>query len=107
MERIPDEPAPFPARIAGQPRSGRAALGEGVEIGNPLDLSVQPIGTVMVHAAEVLRVAQPFRPQPVSAVKADVGEGPDRAVMLADDRSEEHTSELQPPIRLSYAVFCM
>src|SRR3546814_13569860 len=35
---------------------------------------------------EVLRVAQPFRPQPVSAVKADVGEGPDRAVMLADDQ---------------------
>src|SRR3546814_14325779 len=66
IERIPDEPAPFPARIAGQPRSGRAALGEGVEIGNPLDLSVQPIGPVMVHAAEVLRVAQPFRPQPAS-----------------------------------------
>src|SRR3546814_4487114 len=87
MERIPDEPAPFPARIAGQPRSGRAALGEGVEIGNPLDLSVQPMGPVMVHAAEVLRVAQPFRPQPV--------------------RSEEHTSELQSLMRISYAVFCL
>src|SRR3546814_20948037 len=48
--------------------------------------SVHPIGPLMVHAAEVLRVAQPFRPQPVSAVKADVGEGPDRAVMLADDQ---------------------
>src|SRR3546814_2017005 len=78
IERIPDEPAPFPARIAGQPRSGRAALGEGVEIGNPLDLSVQPIGPVMVHAAEVLRV-----------------------------RSEEHTSELQSLMRISYAVFCL
>src|SRR3546814_3720608 len=50
IERIPDEPAPFPARIAGQPRSGRAALGE---------------------------------------------------------RSEEHTSELQSLMRISYAVFCL
>src|SRR3546814_1416661 len=68
-------------------------LGEGVEIGNPLDLSVQPIGPVMVHAAEVLRVAQPFRPQPVSAAKADVGEGPDRAVKIGRASCRERVGQ--------------
>src|SRR3546814_3606502 len=28
-------------------------------------------------------------------------------VMLAEDRSEEHTSELQSLMRISYAVFCL
>src|SRR3546814_6976940 len=32
----------------------------------------------------------------------DVGNG-----LAADARSEEHTSELQSPLRISYAVFCL
>src|SRR3546814_8496819 len=33
--------------------------------------------------------------------------GPDEEVSLDHDRSEEHTSELQSLIRISYAVFCL
>src|SRR3546814_6267859 len=39
-----------------------------------------------------------------------VGEAPvevDLAVAVAVDRSEEHTSELQSLMRISYAVFCL
>src|SRR3546814_5048821 len=32
---------------------------------------------------------------------------PQAPVVLAKDRSEEHTSELQSLMRLSYAVFCL
>src|SRR3546814_5372156 len=36
-----------------------------------------------------------------------LGEGLDAAIVLAQDRSEEHTSELQSLMRISYAVFCL
>src|SRR3546814_14686107 len=36
----------------------------------------------------------------------DVG-GVDDVVAIADERSEEHTSELQSLMRISYAVFCL
>src|SRR3546814_8434218 len=32
---------------------------------------------------------------------------PDHFVAIIDDRSEEHTSELQSLMRISYAVFCL
>src|SRR3546814_1812468 len=35
----------------------------------------------------------------------ETGEG--EYVMLEEDRSEEHTSELQSLMRISYAVFCL
>src|SRR3546814_5525147 len=35
------------------------------------------------------------------------GEGPAGPVQLAGSRSEEHTSELQSLMRISYAVFCL
>src|SRR3546814_7681867 len=41
---------------------------------------------------------------------ADVDRGaeqPDKRVGPPDDRSEEHTSELQSLMRISYAVFCL
>src|SRR3546814_16759198 len=41
-------------------------------------------------------------PQP-----APVAELPDTGVGLATERSEEHTSELQSLMRISYAVFCL
>src|SRR3546814_6519275 len=34
------------------------------------------------------------------------GRGDNRSPMAANDRSEEHTSELQSLMRISYAVFC-
>src|SRR3546814_9140696 len=36
-----------------------------------------------------------------------VSEARDEAQILADMRSEEHTSELQSLMRISYAVFCL
>src|SRR3546814_4817240 len=33
--------------------------------------------------------------------------GDENDVLDAEDRSEEHTSELQPLMRISYAVFCL
>ena len=38
----------------------------------------------------------------LSACAASVGGTP-----LTTDRSEEHTSELQSPVPISYAVFCL
>src|SRR3546814_7639523 len=32
---------------------------------------------------------------------------PPQILRFRDDRSEEHTSELQPLMRISYAVFCL
>src|SRR3546814_6624247 len=49
-------------------------------------------------AREVVRVS--FGP---STTEVDVG----RFVSLWTDRSEEHTSELQSLMRISYAVFCL
>src|SRR3546814_6652460 len=37
---------------------------------------------------------------------ADTASGPDGAI-IANGRSEEHTSELQSLMRISYAVFCL
>src|SRR3546814_1319201 len=36
-----------------------------------------------------------------------IGSGPGQAVGAAQARSEEHTSELQSLMRISYAVFCL
>src|SRR3546814_4177378 len=42
------------------------------------------------------------------AVGEDPGRGVDRQVLVTVvDRSEEHTSELQSLMRISYAVFCL
>src|SRR3546814_3557779 len=41
------------------------------------------------------------------ADRAEVSQGQDRAVAALHLRSEEHTSELQSLMRLSYAVFCL
>src|SRR3546814_5584179 len=61
-------------------------------------------------AFEAVRGAGPFRalrpaalgpdPRPARHRPADRGDG-------ADGRSEEHTSELQSLMRISYAVFCL
>src|SRR3546814_1035882 len=46
----------------------------------------------------------------LGATRVDVGQGEQSWVVLADpegNRSEEHTSELQSLMRISYAVFCL
>src|SRR3546814_1497173 len=43
----------------------------------------------------------------VALGKAGGGRRPQPAALSARDRSEEHTSELQSLMRISYAVFCL
>src|SRR3546814_10492590 len=38
---------------------------------------------------------------------ASYGLGPEDSARMSDERSEEHTSELQSLMRISYAVFCL
>src|SRR3546814_4468081 len=49
------------------------------------------------------------RPWRVEAAEQDLSRGarPIASALLADARSEEHTSELQSLMRISYAVFCL
>src|SRR3546814_4266953 len=51
-----------------------------------------------------------LRDHPCLAVPVDVADdlvGPGRLAREVDGRSEEHTSELQSLMRISYAVFCL
>src|SRR3546814_7554608 len=43
----------------------------------------------------------------IEADAADIGEHVAGSIVEDDDRSEEHTSELQSLMRISYAVFCL
>src|SRR3546814_7770260 len=52
-------------------------------------------------ARQRLRDRHLAAPRPEGRVGALVG------VIVEDDRSEEHTSELQSLMRISYAVFCL
>src|SRR3546814_5047585 len=46
-------------------------------------------------------------PLPHRALRYDPAENPRLCRRLSGDRSEEHTSELQSLMRISYAVFCL
>src|SRR3546814_9151172 len=71
----------------------------------PLDRAVQHPGADRVHMAHVRQVdgvdRTLYRVQPVGQVM-QAGDG-----QIARKRSEEHTSELQSLMRISYAVFCL
>ena len=47
-----------------------------------------------------------FEGEPRRLVNVGIGYGK-RITFRGDDRSEEHTSELQSPVPISYAVFCL
>src|SRR3546814_8897413 len=55
--------------------------------------------------------AAPFEPAreiaQQSRVQPGTGEGIENGALPSDMRSEEHTSELQSLMRISYAVFCL
>src|SRR3546814_5202100 len=90
-------------------------LGVGRRIGethlDALGLRVVAVGDAAGGRAVARRVGEQHRRleagnQALVAVGRGVGEGVQRLGVL-DDRSEEHTSELQSLMRISYAVFCL
>src|SRR3546814_8280536 len=62
---------------------------------------VDPVGVVLAGLLDGLR----FEVVQVGDVR--LLQGVDDPVDVRDDRSEEHTSELQSLMRISYAVFCL
>src|SRR3546814_3017000 len=86
--------------------------------GHVVDAAAPGPGPLLGHRDQA--VAGPARPQEVDVgalrqrhlvvgvagiAEGAVGEGEQHAA-VADPRSEEHTSELQSLMRISYAVFC-
>src|SRR3546814_3415714 len=55
----------------------------------------------------VQQVWSAVRDRPVDALLANAGRGLGHGFLDQDFRSEEHTSELQSLMRISYAVFCL
>src|SRR3546814_19282194 len=54
------------------------------------------------------RSAQPMTAPHAADAVGEAADGPGRPVIfVVDDRSEEHTSELQSLMRITYAVFCL
>src|SRR3546814_1004140 len=64
---------------------------------------------IFVHMETIRRagLAELMPEQPLSARIASGKRGPLAVVVEAAARSEEHTSELQSLMRISYAVFCL
>src|SRR3546814_7946219 len=46
-------------------------------------------------------------PSLIPAIRTDLARGESVVIQLVSTRSEEHTSELQSLMRISYAVFCL
>src|SRR3546814_6021158 len=55
----------------------------------------------------VIVVGDPKQMPPTSFFERAASEDAEEETGFADDRSEEHTSELQSLMRISYAVFCL
>src|SRR3546814_3903893 len=71
--------------------------------GAPAEIDPAHIGSAQIGDASLFEVKRPL--QPLKAAIALVTFV--AAVALATMRSEEHTSELQSLMRISYAVFCL
>src|SRR3546814_5327663 len=86
----------------------------------PKSAAVLPAITDIPYSAPPGRTQSPCEPgQPSTAAELASERGPGRPAVasantcscsrvcrLSDERSEEHTSELQSLMRISYAVFC-
>src|SRR3546814_13635407 len=90
-----------------RPRPARSATGLGTDtnvdrLGTPIDASIwfphEPEGMV----AREMRIASDFYRQTMTLLVL-----PPEVKPWERDRSEEHTSELQSLMRISYAVFCL
>src|SRR3546814_9925029 len=70
----------------------------------------QPRGLRRFHRADeiddFLRKVGPVDIGPIPGVVGEIG-GADADPLVGGERSEEHTSELQSLMRISYAVFCL
>src|SRR3546814_965071 len=91
---IETERTPNPATLKFLP--GREVLGSGTrEFTSPEDAEASPLASALFSLGDVTGVF--YGRDFISVTKA---EG-------SADRSEEHTSELQSLMRISYAVFCL
>src|SRR3546814_7809867 len=77
---------------------------EGVDYAAELERPRQPGSDVEVMLRRLHDVVGSARPMPLST---SVMINRDEVLDALDDRSEEHTSELQSLMRISYAVFCL
>src|SRR3546814_9923530 len=118
-----DEDEAFPAFAADRAQiqvPAKRFRAEGFRIGHTLQAPVQVETPVVEGACEAVRkAALAVIDDAVAPMRTDVEEGTDRSIIAAhdddafapqfegDERSEEHTSELQSLMRISYAVFCL
>src|SRR3546814_2114692 len=71
-----------------------------------LNIAIPLLGSYAIHGRPGFRQHTAMRG--VICEVCLITEGVDfRAMLVAQDRSEEHTSELQSLMRISYAVFCL
>src|SRR3546814_1886420 len=70
-------------------------------LGASIDLSPDDIDAAAVARAEIVYLEGYLWDQPRAK------DAMRKAMRLAHERSEEHTSELQSLMRISYAVFCL
>src|SRR3546814_9927469 len=103
MRILADEPRNVGRRIVGQ---GRGRVEQCVEL-----LLERRVAAEMIdQAVDVMLVEEGRLPAVRLGIVApflDVMADLDRIIVLPPARSEEHTSELQSLMRISYAVFCL
>src|SRR3546814_2283822 len=83
------------------------ADGTGVDLAN-VKMSMNPFDEIAVE--EAIRLKEKGVATEVVAVSIGVAKAQETlrtALAMGADRSEEHTSELQSLMRISYAVFCL
>src|SRR3546814_2327785 len=98
VERIMDAPKPACGAARPDDWTGRAAIAD------PAD--VARIVRAQEDAANGGLRREPELPEHV-AIAPETTAPPAQEFAIVDDRSEEHTSELQSLMRISYAVFCL
>src|SRR3546814_7600610 len=115
--RRTDTPSPYTSLFRSQRHAlvrREVALGKGGQHRASDRTGGSDDGNLVAHVLVSSRTARPHRPPAASAARflRQIGTagnrgGPHPATSLSSSRSEEHTSELQSLMRISYAVFCL